>query len=59
MARIHPIDIVLAGLMFIVMLPHLGPLSALVMAALTLVILVGFNRLAGRYIRERFPRDRP
>lgn len=44
--------------MFIVMLPHLGPLSALVMAALTLVILVGFNRLAGRYIQERFPRDR-
>ena len=58
MTRIHPIDIVLAGLMFVVMLPHLGPLSALVMAGLTLVILVGFNRLAGRYIRERFPREK-
>ena len=63
MKRIGWINIVLVVLVFAVMAPQYGWLQGLVLAGLVLVILVGYDRLARRFLAAKRERgkdpDRP
>ncbi len=55
--RIGWINLVLVILVFAVMAPQYGALQGLVLAGLVLVILVGYDRLARRFVAARRDRD--
>ena len=58
MKRIGWINVVLVILVFAVMAPQYGVFQALVMAVLVLVILVGYDRLAKRFLAARREHDK-
>ena len=58
MARIGWLNLVLSVGVFVVMAPQYGPLQGLVLAGLTLVILVGYHRLARRFLAARRDHDK-
>jgi hypothetical protein len=58
MKLIRPVNLILAVLVFAVMIPQYGVLQALALAALVLVILVGYDRLARRFLAARRERDK-
>jgi hypothetical protein len=58
MKRIGWINVVLVILVFAVMAPQYGVLQALGMAGLVLVILVGYDRLAKRFLAARREHDK-
>lgn len=58
MKLVRPVNLILAALVFAVMIPQYGVLQALALAALVLVILVGYDRLARRLLAARRARDK-
>ena len=58
MKRIGWINIVLTVLVFAVMAPTYGWLQGSVLAGLVLVILVGYDRLARRFLAGKRERDK-
>jgi O-antigen/teichoic acid export membrane protein len=56
--RIGWINVVLVILVFAVMTPQYGVVQALLMAVVVLVILVGYDRLAKRFLAARRERDK-
>jgi hypothetical protein len=58
MKLIRPVNLILAVLVFAVMIPQYGVFQALSLAALVLVILVGYDRLTRRLLAARRERDR-
>ena len=58
MKRIGWINVVLVILVFAVMAPQYGVVQALLMAAVVLVILVGYDRLAKRFLAARREHDK-
>jgi hypothetical protein len=58
MKLVRPVNLILAALVFAVMIPQYGVLQALAFAALVLVILVGYDRLARRFLAARRERDK-
>jgi hypothetical protein len=58
MKLVRPVNLILAALVFAVMIPQYGVLQALALAALVLVILVGYDRLARRFLAARRERDK-
>ena len=58
MKLVRPVNMILAALVFAVMIPQYGVLQALALAALVLVILVGYDRLARRFLAARRERDK-
>jgi hypothetical protein len=58
MKLVRPVNLILATLVFAVMIPQYGVLQALALAALVLVILVGYDRLARRLLAARRERDK-
>jgi len=58
MKLVRPVNLILAALVFAVMIPQYGVLQALALAALVLVILVGYDRLAKRFLAARREHDK-
>ena len=58
MKRIGWINLVLVILVFAVMAPQYGFIQGLVLAGLVLVILVGYDRLASRFLAARRDHDK-
>jgi hypothetical protein len=58
MKLIRPVNLILAALVFAVMIPQYGVLQALSLAALVLVILVGYDRLTRRLLAARREREK-
>ena len=58
MKRIGWINVVLVILVFAVMTPQYGVVQALLMAGVVLVILVGYDRLAKRFLAARREHDK-
>jgi Mg2+/citrate symporter len=58
MKRIGWINVVLVILVFAVMTPQYGAVQALLMAGVVLVILVGYDRLAKRFLAARREHDK-
>jgi Mg2+/citrate symporter len=52
------INVVLVVLVFVVMVQPYGPIQALGLAGLVLVILVGYDRLARRFLAARRDHDK-
>ena len=58
MKLVRPVNLILAVLVFAVMIPQYGLFQALALAILVLVILVGYDRLARRFLAARRERDK-
>lgn len=58
MKRIGWINVVLVILVFAVMAPQYGVVQGVVLAGLVLVILVGYDRLAKRFLAARREHDK-
>ena len=58
MKRIGWINVVLVILVFAVMAPQYGVVQGIVLAGLVLVILVGYDRLAKRFLAARREHDK-
>jgi hypothetical protein len=58
MKLVRPVNLILAVLVFAVMIPQYGVVQALSLAALVLVILVGYDRLTRRLLAARRERDK-
>jgi hypothetical protein len=58
MKLIRPVNLILAVLVFAVMIPQYGLFQALALALLVLVILVGYDRLARRFLAARREHDK-
>ena len=58
MKLVRPVNLILAVLVFAVMIPPYGPGQALVLALLVLIILVGYDRLARRFLAARREHDK-
>ena len=58
MKLVRPVNLILAVLVFAVMIPQYGLFQALALALLVLVILVGYDRLARRFLAARRERDK-
>ena len=58
MKLVRPVNLILAVLVFAVMIPQYGLFQALALALLVLVILVGYDRLARRFLAARREHDK-